>query len=302
MSRQLTNNFNEGGLSVWHVASLSWTVEEIKILKSLLADGLELDVIASKLNRTYIGTAHKSAAVLTIGERGGKTLKIPRSKGLSKREICKLWEPVSCWKKTWAGFCRRHKIDAVLAAAAFDLYFPEGWPIEASRLGLEKTACPGCAALFYHSKVKGRATCSKRCTGRLRRDSEYFNGMRMGAVGMAEGVCQICLGKPKRGLSAHHVVGKGNDPDNKLMVALCVGCHQLVTDLSLRGFLFDSEAWVRLIRLVLMRKSIILEGFNKNASFSIDVSWKPLSLLEYCEEEGIDPEDLATVNKGKNEK
>jgi hypothetical protein len=297
MSRQLTNKFSEGGESKWHVASLSWTEPEIELLKSLLSKGLELDEIASRLNRTYLGTAHKAAAVLTLGERGGKPLKVPRGKGLSKREVSKLWGSVKGWSKTWAGFCRRHKIDAVLAASAMDLYFPDEWPAEAARLGLEKASCPGCAAFFYRAKVKGRATCSNRCTGRIRRDSEYFDGMRMEAVGMAEGVCQVCMVKPKRGLSAHHVLGKGNDPDNKLMVALCVGCHQLVTDLSLRGFLFDSAAWVRLIKLVLMRKYVNLEDFNKNASFSIDVSWSPLSLLEYCEGEGIDPEDFKSVTE-----
>jgi len=297
MSRQLTNKFNEGGDNKWHIASLSWTSSEIKLLKSFLAEGLELDVIASKLGRTYLGTAHKAAAVLTLGERGGKPLKVPRGKGLSKKETIKLWEAVKVWDKTWSGFCRLHKIDVVLAASAMDLYFPDEWPAEASRLGLEKASCRGCASFFYRSKVKGRATCSNRCTGRIRRDSEYFDGMRMDAVGMAEGVCQVCMVKPKRGLSAHHVIGKGNDPENKLMVALCVGCHQLVTDLSLRGFLFDANAWVRLIKLVLMRKYINLEDFNKNASFSIDVSWNPLSLLEYCESEGIDPEDFENVTE-----
>lgn len=296
MSRQITNKYAEGGPDTWHVASLSWSVGEVSRLKELLSQGLELREIASELRRTYVGTVYKAAAVLTLGERGGKPLKIPRSIGLSKREVHKLWEPLKSWDKKWAGFCRRHKIDAVLAASAFELYFGEMWLKEAERLGLEKVPCPGCASMFFRPMVKGRETCSSRCAGRLRRDSEYFDGMRMNAVGMAEGVCQCCLEKPKSGLSAHHVIGKGNDPDNKLMVALCVGCHQLVTDLSLRGFLLDPEAWSRLIKLVLMRKEVQLEGFSEKASFGVGVSWEPLSLLQYCEREGIDPDDLASVS------
>ena len=301
MSRQITNKFSEGGSSVWHIATLSWTKKDLSLLKDYLSQGLSLEEISSKLKRTYLGIAHKAAAVLSLSERGGKPLKIPRGIGLSKKEVLALWGPLKSWDKTWSGFCRRHKIDAVLSASAFSLYLEEDWPPEAERLGLEKTACPGCAALFYRPKGKGRVACSTRCTGRIRRDSEYFDGMRMDAVGMAEGVCQICRTKPKRGLSAHHVLGKGNDPENKVMVALCVGCHQLVTDLSLRGFLFEGEAWARLIRLVLMRKYINLSDFDNNASFAVDVSWEPLSLIQYCELEGIDPDDLEKIIGEKNE-
>ncbi|MGA0383384.1 MAG: HNH endonuclease [Flavobacteriaceae bacterium] len=247
------------------------------------------------MGRTYAGTAQKAASSLSLNERGGKPLKIPRGIGLSKREVFKLWPLLKKWKKKWVGFCRVHKVDVVLAATAFDFYFGDEWIQEAKRLGLEESSCMGCASLFFRPKVGGRGACSKRCIGRIRRDSEYFDGMRMNAVGMAEGICQCCLDKPKRGLSAHHVIGKGNDPDNTLMVALCVGCHQLVTDLSLRSFLIDPIAWSRLVRLVLMRQNIRLDNFSEKASFDVQVSWKILSLLQYCKQEGIDPDDFSSV-------
>jgi hypothetical protein len=121
---------------------------------------------------------------------------------------------------------------------------------------------------------------------------EYFDGDRLNAVGIVEGVCQLCLEPKAKGLSAHHMIGKGNDPNNRLMVALCVGCHQAVTILAMRSFLENPDGWERLISLVQVRKMVRRESFESVASIKARVNWRTLSLLEHLQEDGVDPEDL----------
>ena len=151
--------------------------------------------------------------------------------------------------------------------------------------------------MFYQTSTSHKF-CSSRCTSRHKRNLEYFDGARLNAVGIVEGVCQLCFEPKTKGLSAHHMVGKGNDPTNRLMVALCVGCHQAVTILSMRSFLENPEGWERLISLVQIRKLVRRESFNNVSSIKTKVNWRTLSLLEYLEEDGVDPEDLQSFISG----
>ena len=174
---------------------------------------------------------------------------------------------------------------------------PEWFSKSINRLGVTGLSCPGCGSVFYQTSTSHKF-CSSRCTSRHKRNLEYFDGARLNAVGIVEGVCQLCFEPKTKGLSAHHMVGKGNDPTNRLMVALCVGCHQAVTILSMRSFLENPEGWERLISLVQIRKLVRRESFNNVSSIKTKVNWRTLSLLEYLEEDGVDPEDLQSFISG----
>src|SRR5256885_12303071 len=76
----------------------------------------------------------------------------------------------------------------------------------------------------------------------------------MEALGLREGVCQLCFGKFDEWLSAHHVLGKERDPENKLLIALCGGCDDMVTNLAARPWVENSESAADLISLALARR------------------------------------------------
>jgi len=79
----------------------------------------------------------------------------------------------------------------------------------------------------------------------------YFGGRRMEAIGLREGVCQLCFGTFDKWLSAHHVLGKERDPENNALIALCRGCHDMVTNLSARSWVERSESVTELVALAL---------------------------------------------------
>lgn len=114
-----------------------------------------------------------------------------------------------------------------------------------------ETICPECEQAFLPSRSDQRF-CSTRCGARYRYDQSYFGGRRKSARGLAEGTCQVCHSQPRKGLSVHHVTGE-KDGD---LVALCKGCHRLVTELARRRFIAEPDAWQRLIGFALQRKGL----------------------------------------------
>jgi len=100
--------------------------------------------------------------------------------------------------------------------------------------------------------TKNKKYCSTKCGNSYRVDQSYFGGKRNTTIGLAEKTCQVCNRKNVKGLSSHHVIGKENDADNDYLIALCRGCHQLVTILGRRKF--DVSIWEKLIKLVTLRK------------------------------------------------
>lgn len=266
-----------------------WTTKEINFLKKNLSV-LSVEEIARKLNRPYLGVVYKVASLRPSVP--AKDIKIPRGKGLDKKSLTRLRNSLESWEGTFRGFCQKNGVPAVYASVALAKFDPDFWQAYADGAGLVEVVCRGCHGKFYWPEGQDRDTCSPRCRSRKKRDEDYFDGARKTAVGLLDGVCQLCLEPKTKGLSAHHLIGKGNDPDNLLMVALCVGCHQLVTQLSLRKFLASEDAWERLIRLVFIRQNVRLEGFSELASCKSEVSVTPLSLEEFCAHEGVDPKDL----------
>jgi hypothetical protein len=112
-------------------------------------------------------------------------------------------------------------------------------------------------------------------------DQNYFGGKRKQTIGLAEGVCQICERTPKKALSSHHVIGKENDPDNEILVALCSGCHNIVTQLGGRNF--TESQWESLISFVWLRKNgadAMRDALSLHVCVDIDVD-----TAEFNEEE-----------------
>ena len=100
----------------------------------------------------------------------------------------------------------------------------------------------------------------------------------MEAIGLREGVCQLCLGKFDKWLSAHHVLGKERDPENSALIALCRGCHDMVTNLSARSWVERPESVTELIALFLARRG------KMNAVVSVEIEeWRSDELRDYIE-------------------
>jgi len=100
----------------------------------------------------------------------------------------------------------------------------------------------------------------------------------MEAIGLREGVCQLCLGKFDKWLSAHHVLGKERDPENNALIALCRGCHDMVTNLSARSWVERPESVTELIALALARRG------KMNAVVSVEIEeWRSDELRDYIE-------------------
>jgi hypothetical protein len=248
------------GQSVWErlralgyaMASSKWTGEELTELRSLI-DHCTLSEIAMRLGRPYNGVAIM-ASRLGIVTRHGNRLKrrIPRGSGLTKPVVHRLVEDLQRWGGSIRAFCRARGLSIDLFAAAVQTHEPETWRLMAWQRGLAEKVCPECGMAFYPMTAK-QIACSRRCTGNHRRNQRYFGGRRTEAVGMREGICQLCL-RPKTSLQAHHVLGKEHDPHNDVLVALCAGCHQLVTVAATRKVLDTDDGWERFIEFVMARR------------------------------------------------
>lgn len=276
-------------------SELKWSREEVDKLRQLLAEKVSLREAASILGRPYWGVAVKASTLDTSERRTAPAGKAPR--GLDKKTLKSLIREFEQSHLSARAFCRKRKIPFRKFVTALQHRDPDWFSKSVNKLGVKGTTCPGCGAVFYQTSASHKF-CSARCTSRHKRNLEYFDGDRLNAVGIVEGVCQLCFEPKSKGLSAHHMIGKGNDPNNRLMVALCVGCHQAVTILSMRSFLENPEGWERLIALVQIRKLVRKESFSSVASIKADVHWRTLSLEEYLTEDGIDPEDLQAFVNG----
>ena len=247
------------GQSVWErlkiidypLAKRVWTSEELEELRALVSH-CTLSEVAQRLGRTYYAVAMK-ASRLGIAERAGSRMKrkVPRGSGLNKQTVKHFAKELRAFDGSLRKFCTTRGLHVTTLSNALHNYEPEFWAEYTRAKGLEALVCPGCEQLFYPSTKKQKA-CSSRCVGRAKRDAEYFGGRRMDAVGMRDGVCQLCFQPKPKGLSAHHVYGKENDPENSVMVALCVGCHKIVGDLMARKFAATKDGWERLISVCMI--------------------------------------------------
>ena len=268
------------GQSVWErlrkldyrMPGEAWKDEELAELR-LLATNCTIGEISRRLGRPY-GSVASKISELGIGVRyGNRTrIKLQRGNGLTKASVTAYFKELSAWGGSLRQFCKQRGLDIEQFVKAAQKYKPEEWALYTTvHSDIDPKTCPQCSVQFVPMNLKQKA-CSRRCSTLQREDKKYFGGKRSLAVGMIEGVCQLCERERPR-LAAHHVYGKENDPDNEVMVALCPGCHGLVGNLGMRKDCTSPAFWENLIALAFLRK----HGHEKPVGFHVMVDIEELS-------------------------
>lgn len=232
-----------------------WTEEEITELKSLV-DSLTIAQIANRLGRPYNGVALKISR-LGLGQRFGnkQKKKIPRTGQYTKTKIDEYIAELNSLDVKVTAYSKMKGLKLEALVTAIQKFNPAWYEAYCERYAVKpKTKCPYCETEFWPLSHK-QVNCSRRCSDQARVDYSYFGGKRRETIGLLEGVCQLCGQHKPDGLSSHHMLGKENDPDNNHLIALCSGCHNIVTILGGRRFVATPEAWEVLIQLVVTRKN-----------------------------------------------
>lgn len=270
------------GQSVWErlraldypMSSRRWTAEEVAEMRQL-AETCTVAEIAKRLGRSFASVACKMSEIGIYCRKRQKVLfpALRRGSGIT-RDVVKKWaREVLAWEGSLKSFAIARGISLETLAQALQKHYPDVWEKVAPRLDVPPRPCPHCEREFIPATGKQKF-CTRKCAERYRVDQSYFGGRRSQTIGLAEGVCQLCLRETKRGLSSHHLIGKENDPENELLVALCQGCHKAVGLLAGRTFVDSEEGWQRLIEFVLQRR---LGGVSRNGAVGfhvgVDVEW-----------------------------
>jgi hypothetical protein len=252
-------NLGMCGQSVWErlraldypMAHRAWSADEVEELKRIAGE-CTIGEIASRLGRPYAGIACKISE-LGLGTRYGNKRQRKAPRGYAKPRVKKLIDRLEKYGGSIKSFCRNHSLDLELFIHAIQRVDREFWDDYTRRKSdLTSKVCPNCRQTFY-PLTKKAITCSRRCSEHLRRDKAYFGGKRQQTIGLAEGICQLCM-ETKPSLSSHHMLGKENDPENEYLIALCAGCHHIVGMLAGRTFVESEQGWENLINLVLARR------------------------------------------------
>jgi len=244
----------------YKLAASKWTEEELQELEKL-ANQMTIAQIANRLGRPYNGVAMKLSR-LGFGDRFGnkQKKKIPRTGQYTKPKITEYIEEIDTREVKVTKFAKENSLATENLVAAIQRLYPDWYESYAKKWAVKpETNCPYCEREFYPMSHK-QIYCSRKCGNDSRIDESYFGGNRRQTIGLSEGICQMCGTKNPKGLSSHHMLGKENDPENAHLIALCQGCHHIVTIVAGRRFAATEEAWEVLIQLVLIRKN----GHNKN--------------------------------------
>lgn len=265
-----------------------WTAEEDGELDALLAAGLPAGKIGSRLGRTFAAVTCRMNQLELRVQPSPADPKIPRGAGYDKASINKHLSAIERAEVPPTRYCRANAMSIDVFVAACQQHFPERWEqYLATHNGLERKTCPYCSREFVPANGK-QIYCTRKCGGSAITDANYFGGKRRQTIGLAEGVCQLCGAHKTKGLSSHHMLGKDNDPENECLIALCAGCHKIVTMLSTRNFLDDGSSWETLIQLCWMRKN-----GPRIASGDLDRHWFATYVEIGIEE--MDEDDLAEL-------
>lgn len=238
-----------------------WTEDEIAELTAL-ASQMTIAQIANRLGRPYNGVAIKISR-LGLGERYGnkQKKKIPRTGEYTKAKITEYIQLMDEQGIKLTKFARMNSLNVDSVTYAIQKFFPEWYDRYCETNAVKpKTPCPYCETEFWPLNAK-QIYCNRQCADKARVDNSYFGGRRRETIGLLEGICQLCGSNTPKGLSSHHIKGKENDPDNDYLIALCQGCHQIVTIVAGRRFAATPEAWEVLMQLVIMRKNGHDENF-----------------------------------------
>lgn len=212
--------------------------------------------------------AEKKHTVVEIGSRLGRPLgevvvrlvgvpecRITIESGSSEPELVKkkvaaIVEQADCGLFDLKTLAQVNDIPVGKLAYAMREFHPQWWEKYVSRRSLGQTTCHGCGRMFVPSR-KDQKFHSGRCGSEFRMNDSYFCGNHDKAIGMADSICQLC-GPVGRSLASHHALGKRADEAGLYLIALCNGCHQLVTILSSRTWVNNAETVSGLIALALL--------------------------------------------------
>jgi hypothetical protein len=232
-----------------------WTDEEVAELTAL-ANQMTIAQIANRLGRPYNGVALKISR-LGLGQRFGnkQKKKIPRTGQYNKDKVLGYIKELTETEEKVTAFSRKNGLSVEPLVASIQKFAPEWYESYCEKFAVKpKTNCPYCEEEFWPLNHK-QIYCSRDCATKARVDNSYFGGKRRETIGLLEGICQLCGQHTPKGLSSHHMLGKENDPDNEHLIALCSGCHNIVTILGGRRFVATEEAWEVLMQLVIIRKN-----------------------------------------------
>lgn len=275
------------GQSVWErlkrldvpMISSNWTDEEISELTTL-APECTIGEVARRLGRPYSGVAAKISE-LGVGVRYGNStkFKIKRGSGMTKMATAGYLRDLMAFGGSIRQFCVQRGLSIEVLVQGVQRHHPDGWK-EYTRLhsDLKMQTCSQCRREYFAMNAK-QLTCSRKCGANRRANIKYFGGRRGDAVGLEEGICQLCE-KEKPRLAAHHVFGKEHDPENEYLIALCAGCHGLVGALGVRSDVLSAPFWENLISLAVTRKL----GHRKPLGFHVCVE------IEELDQEDLDAE------------
>jgi hypothetical protein len=239
----------------YKLANANWSDEEISELKEL-ANSMTISQIANKLGRPYNGVALKISR-LGLGQRFGNkgSKKTKKTQNYYKYNLEQYMKDIDSTGAKLTGFAKQNNLNVNSLSCSLQSYYPEWWENYTQLNAVkEQMVCPYCETQFWPLGHK-QIYCTRKCANEARVDNGYFGGKRRLTVGLAERICQLCGRKDVKGLSSHHMLGKENDPENDYLVALCPGCHNLVTLLGGRNFTATPQIWEGLIQLVLIRKN-----------------------------------------------
>lgn len=235
------------------IANRMWTKEETAELQQLIENGVPLAEVAHRLGRTYAGVACR-ASRSEVRSTPIRQRKLPRGAGYDKVSIGRHLKVMEDSPVKPTQYARAQGLEVNALVTALQRHYPERWQqYLATHAPLPEKLCEYDKQPFIPANGK-QQYCTRDCANRARTDRNYFGGKRRNTVGLAEEQCQLCGRIGVKGLSSHHVLGKDNDELNDVLVALCQGCHQIVTLLGGRAFTDDPRAWEALITLAWMRR------------------------------------------------
>lgn len=232
--------------------STRWTTAEIDEMTALHAAGVSMGEVARRLGRPYGGTAVK-AGELGLRFQGNR----PRAReatppAFTSADAERHMSALESSTASVTQYARAAGLRLEGLVQACERHTHERWSAYiAARSMIPERQCLYCGESFVPSSGKQRYH-SRQCASTARADRDYFGGRRRETVGLDAGICQLCE-QPNELLSSHHVLGKENDPESAMLIALCRGCHQLVGHLAGRPFINDPDALEALIQLAWIR-------------------------------------------------
>jgi 5-methylcytosine-specific restriction endonuclease McrA len=255
--------------------STKWTDGEIAELTALYEAGVTLGEIARRLGRPYAGIGCKASELGLRFKGKYRVEKLPRGAGFDKASTIRHMGALEVYAGGVTRYARANGLSVELFAQACQRHVPERWAAYvASRSDIPQRECQYCGIVFIPASGK-QMYHSRQCANTARADRQYYGGRRRETIGLEAGICQLCGERKDKGLSSHHVLGKENDPDNDVLIALCQGCHKIVTMLGARKFVDDTAALETLISLAWSRRNGHRELAGSDLWVYVDIELVP---------------------------